>query len=93
MFQIDGYNYCKGGMITVTKVNISPDLSVARAYISIFGASDKNETIKNITDNLKDIRFKLGNKIKNQVRIIPNLEFFVDDTLDYIENIDKLLKK
>lgn len=80
-------------MITVTKTNVTKDLSIARSYLSIFNAKDNDRVIQTVRNNAKDIRFRLGQKIKNQVRIIPQLEFFIDDSLDYIENIENLLKK
>ena len=80
-------------MITVTKTTITSDLSIARAYLSIYMAPDKDVVIKAIRDNTKDIRFRLGQQIRNQLRVVPHLEFFIDDTLDYMEHIDSLLKK
>lgn len=79
-------------MITVTKATITKDLSIARAYLSIFNADDSKATLKQIRTNTKDIRFRMGQKVKNQLRIVPSLEFFIDDSLDYIENIENLLK-
>ncbi len=80
-------------MITVTQVTITSDLSIARAYLSIYMAPDKDIVIGAVRANTKDIRFRLGQKIKNQLRVVPQLEFFIDDTLDYMENIDRLLKQ
>lgn len=80
-------------MITVTNVTISPDLSNARAYLSIYNTPDKEAVMGLIKDNTKDIRYRLGQKIRNQIRVVPSLEFFIDDTLDYMERIDELLKK
>lgn len=80
-------------MITVTNVTISPDLSIARAYLSIYNTQDKEAVMGLIKDNTKDIRYRLGQKIRNQIRVVPSLEFFIDDTLDYMERIDELLKK
>ena len=80
-------------MITVTKCTVTSDLSVARAYLSIFNAADSNSVIKAVRVNTKDIRFRVGQKVKNQLRIVPKMEFFIDDTLDYLENIEKLLKQ
>lgn len=80
-------------MITVTNVTISPDLSIARAYLSIYNTPDKEAVMGLIKENTKDIRYRLGQKIRNQIRIVPSLEFFIDDTLDYMERIDELLKK
>lgn len=80
-------------MITVTKTTVTKDLSIARSYLSIFNAEDSDAVIKAIRTNTKDIRFRLGQKIRQQVRVIPQLEFFIDDSLDYIENIENLLKQ
>lgn len=82
-----------GCMITVTKTTVTKDLSIARSYLSIFNAKDPEIVIKAIRSNCKEIRYRLGCKIKNQLRIIPQVEFFIDDSLDYIENIEKLLKE
>ncbi len=81
-----------GVLISVSAVRISPDMSIARAYLSIFPSVRSEEIIKNINDNTKSIRFELGNRVRHQLRIIPELKFFIDDSLDYIENIDRLLK-
>lgn len=82
-----------GVMVSVTRVRISPDLSICTAYLSIFPSERGEELIKNITANEKTIRYELGTRVRNQLRIIPELRFFVDDSLDYIEHIDELLKK
>jgi ribosome-binding factor A len=82
-----------GVLISVSVVRVSPDLSVARAYLSIFPSEKGKELIENIRANTKAIRFDLGQRIRQQVRKIPELSFFIDDSLDYIENIDNLLKK
>lgn len=81
-----------GNMITVTKVNVAPDLSIARVYLSLFGKTEKKLLLDEIKKKNKEIRLKLGNKIAKVVRIIPELVFYLDDSLDYIENIEKLLK-
>ena len=82
-----------GTLISVTVVRVSADLGVARVYLSIFPSDKANELLENIKNNVKAIRYELGQRIHTQVRIIPELTFFIDDSLDYIENIDKLLKK
>jgi ribosome-binding factor A len=82
-----------GVMISVTRVKISPDLSVCTAYLSIFPSERGEELIKNITKNEKQLRYELGTRVRYQLRIIPELRFFIDDSLDYIERIDKLLRK
>ncbi|HNX44169.1 MAG TPA: 30S ribosome-binding factor RbfA [Bacteroidales bacterium] len=92
IFQVMCRDLFPGNMITVTKVNISPDLYVAKSYLSLFGKTGKKELLDEINTRKKEIRLKLGNRIRNQVRSIPELEFFIDDSLDYIENIENLLK-
>ncbi len=82
-----------GVMVSVTRVRISPDLSICTAYLSIFPSEKSEEMIKNITKNEKQIRYELGTRVRYQLRIIPKLRFFIDDSLDYIERIDELLKR
>lgn len=82
-----------GVLISVSAVRISPDMSVARAYLSIFPSERSAEIIKNVNDNVKSIRYELGTRVRYQLRIIPELKFFVDDSLDYLEHIDELLNK
>ena len=79
--------------VFVSVVRVSPDLSVARAYLSIFPSDKSQELLEAIRSNTKAIRFDLGQRIRLQVRKIPELSFFIDDSLDYIENIDNLLHK
>ena len=81
-----------GVLISVSEVRVSADLSIAKAYLSIFPSEKGKEIIKAITDNTKSIRFDLGQRVRLQLRIIPELQFFLDETIDYLENIDKLLK-
>ena len=83
----------RGVMVSVTRVKISPDLSICTAYLSVFPSEKGDEILKNITANEKSIRYDLGTRARNQLRIIPELRFFIDDSLDYIEHIDELLKK
>lgn len=82
-----------GVMVSVTRVRISPDLSICTAYLSIFPSEKGEEILANIVKNEKTIRYELGTKVRNQLRIIPELRFFIDDSLDYIEHIDRLLKQ
>ena len=82
-----------GAMVTVSEVRISPDLSVAKVYVSVF-PSDKQETAMGIiAENNKALRGELGRKVGKQLRIVPELVFYLDTTLDYAEHIDELLKK
>lgn len=83
----------QGTLISVSEVRISPDLSIAHVYISIFPDGKAAEILQAVEDNAKTIRFELGNRVRHQLRIIPELNFHHDKTLDYLENIDNLLKK
>ena len=82
-----------GILVSVTRVRISPDLSICTAYLSIFPSEKGEEFLKNITANEKTLRYELGTRVRNQLRIIPELRFFIDDSFDYIDHIDELLKK
>lgn len=82
-----------GVLVSVSAVRISPDMSIARVYLSVFPSERSQEIVKNINDNMKSIRYELGTRVRHQLRIIPELKFFVDDSLDYAERIDELLKK
>ena len=81
-----------GTMVSVSAVLISTDMSIVRVYLSVFPSEKAEEMVKNINDNMKSIRYELGTRVRYQLRIIPELKFFVDDSLDYIEKIDSLLK-
>lgn len=80
-----------GVMITVTSVRITSDLSLARINLSLFATKDKEGTLKSIKARKNEIRHLLGTRIKSQLRIVPELQFFIDDTLDRMERIDQLL--
>lgn len=82
-----------GVMVSVTRTKISPDLSICTAYLSVFPSDRGEEILGNIKVNEKSIRYELGTRVRHQLRIIPELRFFIDDSLDYIERIDELLKK
>jgi ribosome-binding factor A len=83
-----------GGFITVTGVRVSPDLGIAKVYISIMGGTKDKETIfKMVQEQTPVIRKKLGMIVGKQLRVVPNLTFFIDDSLDYAMKIDELLKK
>ena len=93
ILQIEGRNFSASGLLTVTSVEVSKDFSFARIYLSIFGVKDKELILNGLNANKKELRFKLGQRIKNQLRIVPEIYFVLDETLDYIENIDNLLKQ
>ncbi|MCU0378064.1 MAG: 30S ribosome-binding factor RbfA [Bacteroidales bacterium] len=82
-----------GKMISVTEVRVSPDLSFAKTWVSIFPSEKSSEILINIRSHVPRIRYELGQKIRNQLRIIPEIAFFIDDSNDYIDNISNLLKE
>lgn len=82
-----------GVLVSVSACRISPDMSICRAYLSVFPSEKSAEIVKNINENARSVRFELGTRVRHQLRIIPELKFFVDDSLDYIEHIDELLTK
>ncbi len=81
-----------GVLISVTSVRVSADLGIAHAYLSIFPSERAPELVDNINENVKSVRYNLGKRLRNQLRVVPELSFHIDDSLDYIENIDRLLK-
>ncbi|MBO7497977.1 MAG: 30S ribosome-binding factor RbfA [Bacteroidaceae bacterium] len=82
-----------GVIVSVTNVRVTPDLSIAHAYISVFPSDKSEEIVNNLNGNMKSIRYDLGTRVRFQLRVIPELKFHVDDSLDYLEHIDELLKK
>jgi len=81
----------RGILVSVSTVRVSPDLGVAKIYLSIFPSEKGKDILANIKTNTKAVRYDLGQKVGKQLRIIPELSFYLDDSLDYLENIDKLL--
>jgi ribosome-binding factor A len=92
IFLRKGSEYAPGKMISITKVRVSPDLSFAKIYLSIFPSADNTHILQVVQGHAPKIRFDLGHKVRSQLRIVPDIVFYIDDSLDYIENIDKLLK-
>ncbi len=68
-------------------------MSVGRGYLSVFPSERSEEIVRNINSSVRELRYELGTRVRHQLRIIPELKFFVDDSLDYIDHIDELLKK
>lgn len=81
-----------GTIVSVSNVRVSPDLSIARVYLSVFPSAKGQEILGNITHSAKTIRYELARRVRFQLRKTPELAFYLDDSLDYIENIDNLLK-
>ena len=83
----------QGVLVSVSAVRISPDMSIARAYLSIF-PSDKAEAVMGVLqENARPLRGELGSKMGKQLRIVPEIAFYLDSSLDYVEHIEELLKK
>ncbi|HLN55720.1 MAG TPA: 30S ribosome-binding factor RbfA [Bacteroidales bacterium] len=87
-----GSEVSHGSLVSITKVRISPDLSFAKVFISIFPAKNQEDVLKSIQDQSSKLRYELGQKTRSQLRIVPDIAFMIDDSLDYIDNIDRLLK-
>lgn len=83
----------RGVLVTVSAVRVSPDLSVARVYLSVFPSERGTELLDNINGNARTIRYELAGRVRYQLRRTPELTFFIDDSLDYLENIDSILTR
>jgi ribosome-binding factor A len=92
IFSREGKNYYGNAFVTITEVKVTPDLSMVKVYLSLFKEKNPNVLLELIRQHSKEIRKNLGNRIRNQVRIVPELQFYIDDTLDYAEKIDILMK-
>lgn len=79
-------------MISVTVVRVTPDLEIAKVYVSIFPPERKQELFEVINQQVKTVRHELARRVKNQLRLVPNLIFYIDDSIDYADKIDDLLK-
>lgn len=80
-------------MITVTQARVSPDFGVAKVYVSLFPVKEKDKMLELIRKHTVELRHKLGTRIRHQARVVPELIFYLDDSLDYAERINELLKK
>ena len=80
-------------LVSVTKVKISPDLTVAKVYVSIYPSKNTDDWIRGLRENSSQVKHALSQKLKNELRVIPNLTFYLDDSLDYIEKIESSLKE
>jgi ribosome-binding factor A len=93
IFQREGMNLLPNVMVTITKVRVTSDLAIARIYLSFFNSNNNTLALNTIKAHAGEIRYKLGSRIKDQARIVPQLEFFVDDTSEYVERMDKIFDK
>ncbi len=82
-----------GALVTVSEVRVSPDLSVAKVFVSVFPSEKQGPVMQLLEENKKVLRGELGHRVAKQLRIVPELNFLLDTTLDYAQHIDELLKK
>ena len=88
-----GMAFFGGAMVTVSEVRVSPDLSIAKTYVSIFPSAKAEDIMERLGEETSRLRGELGRRVAKQLRIVPELAFYLDDSLDYVEHIDELLKK
>ncbi|MEQ7802418.1 30S ribosome-binding factor RbfA [Pedobacter sp. ASV1-7] len=93
IFQREGAAYLPNTLVTITKVRVSPDLAVAKVYLSFLNTNNTSLSVAEVNSHAGEIRYKLGARIRHQARVIPTLTFFVDDTNEYVERMDKLFDK
>ncbi len=93
IFLRTGMNMVDGGMLSISKVNLTPDLMEARIYLSLFKVKDPEALLKDIKARTGEWRNMLGQRMKNQLRRIPELQFYIDDTLDYVFRMEELFKE
>jgi ribosome-binding factor A len=93
LLQREGANYYGKAFVTVTIIRVSPDLGYVKVYLSVMGSPNRDSVVKALNDHTKDVRRSLGSRIKNQIRHIPELQFFLDDSFDEAEKIEKLFQE
>ncbi|MDE7305114.1 MAG: 30S ribosome-binding factor RbfA [Alistipes sp.] len=93
IFQKEGAAIVRGSLVTVTAVRVSPDFGYAKIYVSIFPFERSQELMKELEQNSWFVRRALGQRIRNQLKNVPEIQFFLDDSLEYIDQIDQALKK
>lgn len=93
IFQREGINIIDGGMVSISKVSVTPDLLEARIYLSFFQVKDPAALLHNIKQRTGELRKELGNRVRNQLRRVPELQFFTDDTLDHVFKMEEIFKR
>lgn len=93
LFQKEGLSFHENTIVTITLVRVTPDFSLARVYLSIYNSPNPALLLNLIKAQTKELRYKLGARIRNQVRVIPNLEFFIDDSMEYASKMDQLFNE
>lgn len=92
IFQQNGADWFPNTMVSVTTIRLAPDLGFAKVYLSVFGKMEPKACVTLVNEHSKMIRGDLGRRIKNQLRMVPEIAFYLDDSLDYAEEIEQLLK-
>jgi ribosome-binding factor A len=93
IFQREGLNIVDGGMVSISKVAVTPDLLEARIYLSLFQVKDTAKLMYDIKERTWDLRKQLGQRLRNQLRNVPEVKFFTDDTLDHVFKMEELFRK
>lgn len=93
IFRREGFSMVGGGMVSISKVMVTPDLLEARVYLSLFQINDAEALMQTFTEKTSEFRKLLGMRVKNQLRRVPELVFYLDDTLDYVFKMEELFKK
>jgi ribosome-binding factor A len=93
IFQRFGLNMIDGGMVSISSVKVTPDLLEARVYLSFFQVADAKEALKKIQEKAGEIKRELGNRVRQQLRRIPEVKYFKDDTLDHVFRMEEIFKK
>lgn len=93
IFLKEARHLVQGSMVTVSKVRVSPDLTFAKIYLSVFPFDKGTATLDTLKDNTSMIRYELGKRVKNQLRTVPEIAFAIDDSLEYVDRIEKLIQE
>jgi len=93
IFQRENLSMVKGGMVTISEVSMTPDLLIAKVYLSLYQIKDPKTFLEELEKQSPDLRHKLGNKIRNQVRRIPELHFYLDETMDHVFRLEEIFKQ
>jgi len=93
IFQRENLSMVRGGMVTISDVNVSPDLLVAKVYLSLYQIKDPKAFLADLEQQVPELRHQLGNKIRNQVRRIPELHFYLDETMDNVFRLEEIFKQ
>lgn len=93
LLQQRGMAAFSGALVTISGVKVSPDLGLAKIYISVFPSVKAAEVLQKVEGQMKQLRFELGKRVRNQLRIVPELAFYLDDSLDYVDKIEGLFQR